>query len=83
MEKFRTKEMSVKLNCTCVNKEYFENTYREYYEFLSCSIVNSKTHGFYVKTFYKLKPLPLIIPSSFDVVSYSNLPIFVCASKIY
>lgn len=83
MEKFRTKKMSVKINCTLMNEEYFDNNYREYYEFLSCEIAVSKTHGFYAKKFYKLKSVPLIIPSTFDLKLHANLPIFICTSKIY
>ena len=83
MEKLRTKTMRVKIPCALMNKEYFENNYREYYEFLSCDIAESKTYGFYVKNFYKLKCPPLIIPSTFDLELHANLPIFICTSKIY
>ena len=83
MEKFRTKEMSVKINCTLMNKEYFENNYREYYEFVSCEISKSKRHGYYNKRFYKIKSLRVLNSLGLDMDCYFNLPIFVCASEIY
>lgn len=83
MEKFRTKKMSVKLDCVCMNKEYFDVHYFEYYVFLNMQICYSKVHGTYFKSFYKLKSLVYILSLGLDKSKYYELPHFVCASKIY
>ena len=83
MEKFRTKTMSVKLICTCMNQEYFDNNYREYYEFITCDIASSKIHGYYNKRYYKIRSLKSLNSSGLDMDCYFNLPIFICTSKIY
>lgn len=83
MKKFRTKEMSVKLTCTCVSNEYFTNNLRDYYEFLSCDFFESKTHGSYRKTFYKLRSFSELTDFGFDAIKYSEMPYYICASRIY
>lgn len=83
MEKFRTKTMRVKISCTCINQEYFDSHFREYYNFLSCEISPSKRHGYYNKRFYKIKSLQVLNSSGLDMDRYFDLPIFVCASEIY
>ena len=83
MKEFRTKEMSIKVRCTCVSDEYFRNNLRDYYSYLASDLSESKTHGFYFKTFYKLRSFSEIIDLGFDVDKYSKMPAYVCASKIY
>lgn len=83
MKEFRTKEMSIKICCACVNDEYFSNKLRDYYCFLSCSIPYSKKHGYYRKTFYKLKSFYELSDLGCNTIEYSELPTFVCASEIY
>ena len=77
------KTMSIELCFTCVNDEYFDIHYRDYYEYLSCDVKRSKLYGKYLKTFFKLRPYESIVDSCLDKDLYSELPFFVCASKIY
>lgn len=83
MEEFRTKTMSVKISCTCVNDEYFDTHFRNYYNFVTCQIGVSKKHGYYNMRFYKIKSLQVLNSSGLDMNRYFDLPIFVCASEIY
>lgn len=83
MKEFRTKTMRVKISCTCVNSEYFDTHFRNYYNFVSCEIASSKTHGYYNKRFYKIRSLNDLNSSGLDMDRYFNLPIFICTSEIY
>lgn len=83
MEKFKKETMSVELYFTCVSEEYFNDNFREYYEFLSCKFVRSKEHGSYFKNFYKLKDFNSVIDSGLDMDFYYTLPCFICVSEIY
>lgn len=83
MEKFRIKKMSVKLYFSCVNDGYFNNNLRDYYEFLSCEICDSKIYGYYLKSFYRLRSFSELFALGFDAVKYSEMPTNICASRIY
>ena len=83
MENFRTKEISVKLCCTCINEDYFSTHYRRYYEYLSFETKKNKLYGTYVKSFYKLRPYEFFVETGLSDDLYCELPFFVCASKIY
>lgn len=83
MKEFRKKTMSVKFYFTCVNDEYFDIHYRNYYDFLSYDKAYSKTYGSYTKTFYKLKTFKSVINTGLDMKMYYDLPPYVCASEIY
>lgn len=83
MKQFRTKEMSVKLSFTCVSNEYFANNLRDYYVYFSSELCESKVHGFYFKTFYKLHSYSEFVVLGFDTNKYSELPAYICVSKIY
>lgn len=83
MEKFKTKTMTVKIPCTCVNQEYFDSHLRKYYNFMTCEISSSKRHGYYNKRFYKIQSLRVLNSLGLDMDRYFNLPDFVCASEIY
>lgn len=83
MEKFRTERMSVKIDFTCVNDDYFNIHYSDYYDFLSYGYAKSKVHGYYLKTFYKLKTFLSATHSGLDMNLYYDLPLYVCASEIY
>lgn len=77
------KTMSIELYVTCVNDDYFDIYYRDYYDFIYYETKISKLYGSYVRTFYKLKPIDFFINSGLDVDLYTELPFYVCASKIY
>lgn len=83
MEQFRLKTMSVKLTFTCVNDDYFDVHFRNYYDYLDFDIRKSKFHGNYCITFYKLKSLSDIMALELDTDFYYKLPCFICASEIY
>ena len=83
MKGFRTKEMSIKVRCTCVSDEYFRNNLRDYYSFLAYDLSESKKYGFYFKTFYKLISFSELICLGLDVRTYSEMPTYICSSKIY
>lgn len=83
MEKFRRELMRVELYFTCVSEEYFNYNLREYYDFLSFELLETKLHGFYGKYFYKLKSPSSIIALGLDMDFSSKLPCFICASEIY
>lgn len=83
MKEFITKKMSVKLNCACINDTYFSNNLRDYYEFLSCEICDSKIYGYYLKSFYRLRSFFELIDLGFDAIKYSEMPTNICASRIY
>ena len=83
MKECRRKTMSIELYVTCVNDDYFDIHYRDYYDFISYEIKKSKLYGSYDKTFYKLKPIDFFIKSGLDEDLYFELPFYVCASKIY
>ncbi len=83
MKEFRTKKMSVKISCACVSNEYFDSHFRDYYDFLVFDIGESKIHGYYRKTFYKIKPVSAVISLGLDMNRYVDLPSFVCTAVIY
>lgn len=84
LKEFRTKQMSIKVRCTCVSDEYFSNNHlSDYYEFLSLDFSESKVHGFYRKTFYKLRCYSELIFLGIDPVKYSEMPAFICTSILY
>ena len=83
MKNCRRKTMSIALSFTCVNDDYFDIHYREYYEFLSCDVKKSKLYGSYVKVFYKLKSYETLVNLGISEDLICELPFFVCASKIY
>ena len=83
MEKFRREMMSIELLFTCVNEEYFDVYFCDYYDHLYFDFSKSKEHGVYRKMYYKLKPLSYILDLGLDKNIYLELPCFVCASKIY
>ena len=83
MKESRKKIMSIELYVTCVNDDYFDIHYSDYYYFISYEIKKSKLYGPYVKTFYKLKPIDFFMNSGLDVNLYRELPFYVCVSKIY
>lgn len=83
MRNFRTKKVSLKMECTCVEINYFKEHYSDYYEFLGCDVCESKIHGFYLKEFYKRKSIVLCNTERLDLSSYEGLPRFVCASILY
>lgn len=83
MEKFRKEMMSIELYFACVNEEYFEDNFREYYDFLHFELSNSEAHGLHGKYFYKLKSPSSIIALGLDMDFYRELPCFICASEIY
>lgn len=83
MEKFKRVMMSIELNFTCVSEEYFYDNFREYYDFLTFELSESKTHGLYGKHFYKLKSPAAIVAMGLDMDFYRKLPCFICAYEIY
>ncbi len=80
MEKFRTKKVSVKLECACLETFFFREKFGEYYEFLGSSICESKVHGYYLKEFFKLKSIIRCNVENLDLANYDELPRFVCTS---
>lgn len=83
MKEFSRKTMCVKLTCTCVNQNYFDEHFISYYDFLTCELIKSKSRGSYVKKFYKLKPYDYFDKHGCGDDLYCELPFFVCASRIY
>lgn len=83
MKEFRTKEMSIKVRCACVNDDYFDLHYRDYYDYLTYELIKSESRGSYVKSFYKLKTFESVANFGIDEDLYCELPFFVCASRIY
>lgn len=80
---FRTKQMSIKVRCACVSNEYFTNNLRDYYEFISLDFFESKVHGFYRKTFYKLRSYSECIDLGISSDKYSEMPAYICTSILY
>lgn len=83
MKEFRMKELRFKICCACVSNEYFINNLRDYYGFISCDYSESKKHGFYSKTLFMLRNFSEICDLGIDSNKYSELPLYVCVSKIY
>ena len=83
MKEFRTETMSVKFEFTCVNDDYFNIHYSDYYDFLAYGYTDSKESGSHLKTFYKLKSFNSAIHSRLNMNLYYDLPLYVCASEIY
>ena len=79
----RTKNLSVKISCVCVSKEYFDSHFRDYYDFLTYNTYKSKLHGYYGKTFYRIKSISDFVSYGLDIKRYSDLPRFICVSEIY
>nr|CDL65690.1 unnamed protein product [uncultured bacterium] len=83
MKQFRRKQMRVKLDFTCVNADYFDSNFLDYYDLLTIELSQSKVHGFYCKSFYKLKSILAIKCLGLDKDFYYTLPQFMCKSEIY
>lgn len=83
MEKFRREMMSIELLFTCINEEYFDAHFRDYYYYLDFAFAKTEEYGVYRKMYYKLKPLSYISYLGLDKNMYLKLPCFVCASEIY
>lgn len=83
MEKFKREIMSIKLLFTCVNEEYFDVHFRDYYDYLDFELSKSEVHGLYGRYFYKLKSTSDIVALGLDMNFYDGLPSFICASEIY
>lgn len=83
MKEFRTKEMSIKVRCACVNHAYFSTHFSDYYDLVAIDYARSKVHGSYFKFFYKLKNKDSIVFSDIDDSSYFQFPPYVCKSTIY
>ena len=83
MKQFSKKTMSVKFYFTCINEDYFNNHYRAYYDFMAFASSRSKAHGFYVKSYFKIKTMSDILSLGLDKKTYYELPTYVCSSVIY
>lgn len=83
MEKFRREMMSVEVLFTCVNDDYFDDHFRDYYDYLGFDISKSEVHGVYGRYFYKLKSTSDIVALRLDMNFYYRLPSFICKSEIY
>lgn len=83
MKEFRTKEMSFKFRCTCINDEYFRNHLRSYYGFVSCEHFKSNRYGSYSKTLFILRSFSELCDFGISATKYSEMPLFVCVSNIY
>lgn len=83
MEKFKREMMSIEILFTCVNDDYFDDHFRDYYDYLYFDFSKSEVHGVYRRMFYKLKSLSYILYLGLDKNIYLKLPSFVCASEIY
>lgn len=84
MKEYRTKVMSIKVRCACVNSEYFSNKYSDYYDLISWDLSESKRYGKHLKSYYVLKPFSDIKALGLDEDFYfDELPAYVCTSIIY